>query len=359
MGNAILENNEEGYEKKLFSAREEEGTNPLIAGLSTPRNQASFVLERIRGLLTQELPLGEIAILYRSHHQSLELETLFLKEGIEYVMASGMRFFERAHIKDVISFLRFVSNPRDEVAFLRLVTLLPGVGEKSAKRIWIQQQSASGSDELIQINFSSLKNFSVPKKAQEGWQNWSSLLESLMKLEKEEKPLPEMFRKILEGGYEEYLQQSFENYPQRKKDIEELMILVERYDSLIEFLGEISLFSAGDETYSRYDENIDAITFSSVHQAQGLEWKAVFVIGMAERIFPSSKVLELENLQALEEERRLFYVAVTRAKDYLYLTYPIFHQRGYDGFLEPSSFLREIPEDLIDWSDMLSNQDPS
>ena len=356
LGNAILENNTGRFQKNLFSAREKEGCLPLVSSLPSPRYQAEFVVERIKALQFEGVPLGEIAILYRSHHQSLELEALLIKESLSYIVTSGVRFFERAHIKDLISFFRFVSNPRDEVSFSRLTCLLQGVGEKSARKLWKEWRSSKWIDGSVAPDYKLLANFSIPKKAANQWQEWVKILVDLRNLCSEKNTLEKMTRRVLEGGYDSYMQQSFENYPQRKQDMEELISLMQRYQFLDDFLSEVSLFLAGDEGHSRYQRKQDSITLSTVHQAKGLEWRAVFVVGMAEGIFPSNKVLETGKQDLLEEERRLFYVAVTRAKDFLYLTYPVFYHRGYgDGFLEASSFLREVSEDLLEQSDATHN----
>jgi len=194
--------------------------------------------------------------------------------------------------------------------------------------------------------------FRVPAKAKDSWEQLCYTLDELAPGGEFAHPA-DMIHSILEGVYDDYMRVSFENYDHRKQDIEQLMEYAGNYDDILEFLAQLSLMSSVDgdpRNGKRNEPKEDNIMLSSIHQAKGLEWKVVFVVWLADGMFPNGRVLESGDEQMFEEERRLFYVAVTRAKDQLYLTYPMTNPRSYTGeySLRPSRFLQAIPEEMTE-----------
>jgi len=300
--------------------------------------------------------LNEIAVLYRAHYHAVELQLEFSRRGIPYQITSGIRFFEQAHIKDVASFIRFVANPRDEVAFKRMVRLLPGIGGKIAENLWNGWEKsldsvpvAAAGDRGYSIGERLLKlNVSTRSK-----KTWEQLAQTLDEIAPNGKPNPPsaMIVSVVEAIYDDYAKANFTNYELRREDLNQLASFARQFTNAQEFLSQLALISNVDaEPAPNAAADKEAVNLSSVHQAKGLEFHTVFVIWLTDGMFPSSRSLETRD--AIEEERRLFYVAITRARDELYLSYP--HMRlnaGFgDVFQRPSRFLKEIPNELLeDW----------
>ena len=353
LSNAAIRANRVRFEKELRAVREEGAMRPALVPLEDPSTQARFVAQRILELRDEGVELEEIAVLYRAHHQSLEVQMELTSRGIPFQITSGLRFFEQAHIKDVAAFLRFVTNRRDEVSFKRMVMLLPGIGAKGADKLWrawLGTPLAAGGD--TPSGFSSVMNtLPAPKKAVRHWKQLGHTLDELVADGGFARPSDMLFS-VLEGIYDEYLKQSYENYENRRQDIEQLVDYAQGFDDVLELLAQLSLMSAvdGDPAGRREEPDPEHVTLSSVHQAKGLEWKAVFVIGLADRMFPNGRVLDAEDDAMLEEERRLFYVALTRAKDELYLAYPQINPKSYSGEIiqRPSRFLDDCPPEFLE-----------
>ncbi|MBV9490140.1 MAG: ATP-dependent helicase [Verrucomicrobia bacterium] len=345
VANAAIRANTKQFRKTLHAHRPEGAIKPALAPLLDNNQQAYFVAQRILELREEGIELNEVAVLYRAHYQSLELQLAFTRSGIPFFITSGLRFFEQAHIKDVAAFMKFVTNPADEVAFKRMVRLLPGVAVKTAEKLWAQ---LSAVPEEARTTFGAwLARGSVSEKSRRAWQQ---LRDTLDEIAPERKPVgpAAMLRSILEASYDEYLQSKYANYEQRKEDLTTLETFARTFSDPVEFLSQLSLMATGDtENIGREDET-EKVTLSTIHQAKGLEWRLVFVVWMADGMFPTAR--SLDSLEALEEERRLFYVAVTRAKDELYLTYPLSWPTGApDQRLQrPSRFLKEIPANLLE-----------
>lgn len=347
LSNAAIRSNSIQYEKKLVSSREPGDILPALVPTRTPSMQAKFVAKRILETIESGVEPREIAVLYRAHYQSLEIQMELVKQGIPFHITSGVRFFEQAHIKDVVSFLRFISNPRDEVAFGRLVGLVPGIGPATRSKLWQSWLTAAQ-----QTNFALPKKFSeewshfpIPKKSAAFWIQLLYTLDELVPSSGSTLP-EEMLKSILYGVYEEHIQASFDNYEQRKQDIEQLISYSRQFLDLTDLLSQLSLMSTTDQ--SETIEN--AVTLSTIHQAKGLEWHSVFVVWLADGMFPHQRSILEGDHKAMEEERRLFYVAVTRAKDKLYLSYPVLNSLSYSGdiSLSPSRFLNEFPDSLVE-----------
>jgi len=346
VANAAIAGNTKQFPKELTAIRKSGPARPGLVSLATNNQQAAFVAQRILELHEEGADLHEIAILYRAHYHSMEIQLELTRRGIPYEITSGLRFFEQAHIKDMAAFLKFVANPRDEMSFKRIVRLLPGVGAKGAETLWDQTRSALGEP----ANFAKLHEACKPPS--KSAKHWTQLVHTLEEIAPEGKPLgpATMIESVLEAVYDEYMQGKFSNYESRREDLLTVINYARQFESTEDFLSQLALLS-GIETSSELGpmaDETEKITLSSIHQAKGLEWKFVFLIWMTEGMFPSSR--SLENPDSLEEERRLFYVAVTRSRDELYLTWPEMRLgSGWgDAFQRPSRFLQEIPEALLE-----------
>lgn len=367
VANAAISANVNQFRKELVSVRDAAPVKPALVPLADSSQQALFIAQRVLELREEGIELRDIAVLYRAHYHSMEVQMEFTRHGIPFQITSGLRFFEQAHVKDVAAFLKFAVNPRDEVAFKRMARLLPGIGARSAEQLWTQvsealarspSPSSSSSSrpegegeeegEKARLSFHDiLTPLKVPAKAAKAWKQLAHTLEELAPAGAPQPP-GEMIHSVIEAIYDDYAKAEFANYEARREDLNTLANFAQQYTSPGDFLDQLALLTNLDHEATANEDETEMVTLSSVHQAKGLEWKAVFVIWMTDGMFPSSR--SLENEDAIEEERRLFYVAVTRAKDELYLTYP--HMRlnaGYGEMMQrPSRFLAEVPKVLLE-----------
>jgi DNA helicase-2/ATP-dependent DNA helicase PcrA len=350
VANAAITANVEQFRKNLQPTRGSNSVKPAVVALNDGSEQAQFVAQRILELRDEDVDLNEIAVLYRAHYHALELQLELSRRGIPYQITSGIRFFEQAHIKDVISFLRLVANPRDEVAFKRMVKLLPGIGNRSAENLWNAWDKSLNERGEITSWSERLLPLSVGARSKKHWTQLVHTLDEIAPGGKPNSP-SEMITSVVEAIYDDYAKVNFTNYELRREDLNQLSAFARQFKDLNEFLSQLALISNVDaEAAPNQTGDKEAVNLSTVHQAKGLEFHTVFVIWLTDGMFPSSRSLDVR--ATLEEERRLFYVAVTRAKDELYLAYP--HMRltgGYgDVFQRPSRFLKEIPNELVeDW----------
>ena len=353
LSNAAISANKMRYEKNLVSSRAEVGAKPALVAVEDPATQAVFVAQRMLELRDEGIELSEMAVLYRAHFQSLEIQMELTRRGIPFAITSGLRFFEQAHIKDVAAFLRFVTNRKDEVSFKRMVQMLPGCGPGTSEKIWQKwlKDPASENPEPPEKWSDIFIGYAVPKKAAKHWEQLCYTVDELNPGGVFVTP-SEMIFSVLEGIYDDYLKESFENYEARRADIEQLIQYGTSYDDVLEFLAQLSLMSTtdGEPTGDKSEMDDDKVTLSSIHQAKGLEWKAVFLIWLVDGQFPNGRILEADDEAAFEEERRLFYVALTRAKDELYLSYPMLNPKSYTGdvLCRPSRFLDDFPKEMVE-----------
>lgn len=353
LSNAAIRVNTARIDKDLRSSREALGVKPALVALNDPSTQAAFVAQRMLELRDEGIPLEEMAVLYRAHFQSLEIQMELTLRGIPFTITSGLRFFEQAHIKDVSAFLRFVTNRKDEVSFKRMVLLLPGIGPGGAEKLWSEwlKTEFAQRDEMPERWSDFMLTFKAPKKAAKHWEQLCYTLDELSPNGQLARPSSMLFS-VLEGVYDEYLKESYDNYENRRSDIEQLISYGESFDDVEEFLAQLSLMGSadGEPTGDKKAKDDECVVLSSIHQAKGLEWKVVFLIWLADGQFPNGRILEADDDAMLEEERRLFYVALTRAKDELYLSYPMINPKSYTGEIiqRPSRFLDECPADLIE-----------
>jgi len=354
LSNEAIRANVGRIEKNLRAVREPAGVKPGLVVLAEPRTQAMFVAQRIEELRDTGIALGEMAVLYRAHFQSLEMQMELTMRGLPFAITSGLRFFEQAHIKDVAAFLRFVVNRRDEESFLRMVMLLPGCGPAAAEKLWREWLDTgwAAREDLPQQWSEVLLGFrKVPKKSAKHWQQLCYTLDELSPNGFLAKP-GAMIYSVMEGVYQDYLEASFDNSDARQADLEQLSRFATTFDHIGDFLEQLSLLGSvdGEPGAAQASEDDDRATLSSIHQAKGLEWKVVFLIGLVDGQFPNARAMDPGAPGLLEEERRLFYVAVTRAKDELYLTYPVTNPKSYTGEVNctPSRFLEDFPPAMVE-----------
>jgi len=368
VANAAIASNVEQFRKNLAPTRDSNAVKPAVVALNDGSEQAQFVAQRILELRDEDVDLNDIAVLYRAHYHAIELQLELSRRGIPYQITSGIRFFEQAHIKDVTSFLRFVANPRDEVAFKRMVKLLPGIGNRSADNLWNAWDKSIGAVAAVAdrgpeatsatagvsdpgYNFGEhLLAMKVGARSKKSWEQLAHTLDEIAPTGQPNAP-SEMIMSVVEAIYDDYAKLNFTNYELRREDLNQLAAFARQFKDVHEFLSQLALISNVDaEAAPNQTSDKEAVNLSSVHQAKGLEFHTVFIIWLTDGMFPSARSLDTRD--ALEEERRLFYVAITRARDELYLTFP--HMRlsgGYgDVFQRPSRFLKEIPNTLVeDW----------
>lgn len=333
-----------GQFPKTLTPSRPDGPRPAKVKVRDVYQQAAFVCQRMLELADEGISLSDTAVLYRSHHHSMELQVEMTRRGIPYVVRSGVRFFEQAHIKDVLAYLRFLHNPKDELSFLRLARHFPGIGTQRAQQIWRYVQS--GADPLKAVSDEELLA-SLPARARQGWSQASPLFAELRKKRLMQGPA-NIVQSITTGPYNDHLRREFaEDYESRKGDLEQLASYAAQFDDIDRFLGEITLMSSvsGQDIAVGGQQPDEYVTLSSIHQAKGLEWHACFVLWLSDGHFPSAS--SLESPEGEEEERRLFYVAVTRAKQELYLCHVFTHiaRDRRAVLLRESVFLSELALD--------------
>lgn len=338
LANASIMNNQRQFPKTLRAVREG-GEQPVLAAAPSPEAQAAFVAQQILEAIDAGTPLTEIAVLYRNHAHALELEVELTRRNIPYEIRSGLRFFEQRHVKDVLAHLRILANPRDEVAFSRMARLRPRLGARLVARIW--QVLAAATDPLAALQHLDGKALALPGAAAHSIAALAALIARLQRLDG--RP-GEAIREVLASGYRDYVRAQLDNASSRLDDLDQLAVFADGYESLSGFLDEVTLMNelSGEDVADEPGDH-ERVTLSTVHQAKGLEWRTVFIVWLAEGRFPSARA------EDIEEERRLFYVASTRAKDDLILCFPLVARDRYrvDVILEPSRFLSELPDGAV------------
>lgn len=338
--NAIIEQAKEKYSKVLFS--EIEGKEkPIYIDTLDEQEQAAFISQRVLELREEGVPLSRIAVLFRASWHANELEVELKSSNIPYVKYGGLKFAEAAHVKDALVFMRVVHNVFDEIAWLRLLLLIEGIGPASANKI-IAKIIQSGGDlkELISPDF-------AKKKFYEDLQKLHKVLSRQMGSRKN----PTAKLEAVIDYYAPLFELKYDDYKRRREDLESLLRISQRYSTLEQMLTDMVLeppqgSQIGVEPSDKEDEKL---VLSTIHSAKGLEWHSVFVIHLVDGYFPAMQ--SMENEEELEEERRLFYVAATRAQKNLYLITPELEARSWRSFdqggmvfSDPSRFISEIPE---------------
>jgi DNA helicase-2/ATP-dependent DNA helicase PcrA len=356
LANASVAYNRKQFPKHLQAVRPSRQFTPALVPLRDAEQQAAFVAARILELRDEGVPLDEMAVLYRSHFHSLELQLELTRRGIPYDVRSGVRFFEQAHVKDVVAYLRLLVNPRDELAWKRVLKLIPKIGNATAARVW--EKLAYAPEPLALARTNELAT-ALPKGAQSGWAEFVELLKALLEPDVVNNPAKQI-ELVLARGYLEYLQATYENADAREEDLRQLANFAAGYETTELLLSELALINTerfappggtvGEDVLMGGDED-EELALSSVHQAKGLEWRVVFLLWAADGRFPSAR--SLRDAEGEEEERRLFYVALTRARDELYVCYPLLDtERGRQSVIQrPSRFVTEVPRELFEiWS---------
>lgn len=338
--NASILHNRAQYRKTLTAQRAHGGL-PVVLPVNDAYQEAAFVAERILQLREEGVELAQIAVLYRAHAHSSILQAELIKRNIPYEVRSGVRFFEQAHIKDVVAFLKVLDNPLDEIAWRRLVLMLPRVGPATAARLWeTMAKAAHPLDTILHAAVCA----SLPPAAQPHFRRFQDDVRALRAVLEDRQPY-ELIEAVMESGYADYLRATYDGFQSRLEDLQQLAVFARSYRTLRSLLSELILLGElyGQEVGQGGLSDTERLVLSSIHQAKGLEWRVVFVIRMCEGEFPSEMALREERGE--EEERRIFYVATTRAKDELYITHPFLDMslRGNGQLLlQPSRFLREI-----------------
>ncbi len=335
LANDVIKNNRNQYKKELKSLKTS-FVKPEVHAFTDQSEEGEFVAQRILELNSEGVPLSHMAVLFRAafHSQALEIE--LTKRNIPYDYRGGVRFFERAHIKDVLAFLRIFHNNEDVIAWSRVLNMQVGIGPAAAQKIIDAVQNAGG---VGAQDFAPL----LPARARSGFNDFISIYTTLQHSDGTPSGL---ILAVKNSKYKEYLEAEYPDFRERLQDIEQLALFAQRQPDLSKFLAEASLQESYATAQARSPEDEEEkLILSTIHQAKGLEWEAVFILNVSAGQFPSDRALNED--KGMEEERRLFYVAITRAKKYLYLSYPLLsisaHTLG-----GPSMFLEEIDKDLVE-----------
>ncbi|MCX6139678.1 MAG: ATP-dependent helicase [Candidatus Kapabacteria bacterium] len=293
-------------------------------------------MQQILDLRENGTPLSEIAVLFRSGFLSFDLEIELRKANIPFRKFGGLRFAEAAHVKDLLALVRLTENPRDVISWYRVLLQLPGIGQKTAQVVIDEMQEVA--DPLATPE----RSWGTTGKGASGLANLATLLQRARTIVD-----PRERMTILADVYKPTLEKVYDDHPKRWKDVETVVGIGGRYSTVDAFLADIALDPPTDalDEIDPDDGEEEFVTLSTIHSAKGLEWKTVFLIWVNEGRLPSAR--SAENEESLEEERRLLYVACTRAKELLFMTYPavMLEWRGSDVLGQPSRFLEGITKD--------------
>lgn len=346
LANEVISNNVKQYKKELKTVLQS-GLKPSLHPQMDQAGEAEFVAGKILELIDNNTPENEIAVLFRAAYHSQMLELELVKAGVAYDYRGGLRFFERAHVKDVLAYLRILNNFADTAAWMRVLMHEEGIGPAAAGKIVDALKNAINVEDVKTIGQQVLG-----EKAKNGWYNFVRIWEAMLGNSRTDTAA--LIDAIINSPYKDYLESEFIDSKDRLEDIAQLQVFANKYNELEQFLAEASLqesFNIRGGQRSA-DQSGPKVVLSTIHQAKGLEWSAVFIINLSSGAFPSDRAFREPN--GLEEERRLFYVAITRAKKHLHLTYPMAGGGFGDSMSGPSLFLGEISSDLLDDHSLLS-----
>ncbi|NNL76639.1 MAG: ATP-dependent helicase [Desulfobacterales bacterium] len=337
--NTIIEQAKEKYSKKLFTRRSG-GAAPVLVDAQDENDQSLFIVDKIQELCRQDIPLNQIAVLFRAGYHSFDLEIELNRRQIPFIKVGGFKFIESAHIKDVLAHLRVIYSPYDRISWYRILLLIDKIGTATAQKIYnAVKNEKSGYAGLLSIKSNT--------KALEGIKHLKNLFTTI---DTYPMPLAQIGEAVIEY-YLPILKARYDDHPKRVKDLEQLYAIMERYNNLEYFLTDMALeppnTSIGD-TFSTETAADNRLILSTVHSAKGLEWHTVFIIWALDGRFPSSHSFYRQ--EDLEEELRLMYVAATRARANLFFTYP---NQIYDRSLgvmlnRPSRFIDVMPETILE-----------
>ncbi len=334
VANHVIKQNEHQFKKELLSSMATL-EKPIVIQSDTAALEAEKIADFIARQRRFGYKLSEIAILFRSTFHSQQLEFELTRRSIPYDYRGGTQFFARAHVKDVLSFLRAYASTKDSIAWHRLLVQQEGIGLESARKIYDQIRRL---DSIQQINHDSTV-VQVDKRCSAGW---GMVTRTMFELGMKHGSVGEMIRVVKDCAYRFYVESEFKNYKERLDDVEQLATYTDRLTDVKAFLAETAL---QDQFKNKGQDGIDKVVLSTIHQAKGLEWDTVFVINLTGGAFPNERAALEEG--GIEEERRLFYVAVTRARKTLYLSYTALGGRQNELIVSPSPFLEEIDDILL------------
>ncbi|RAO99360.1 ATPase AAA [Petrotoga sp. 9PW.55.5.1] len=328
--------------KKVLKPKRKTHIKPYVVETFDDLDQAEVVAKIIKDKIEEGMNFKDIAVLYRSHSLSMVLQQKLDSKGIPYRILSGLRFIETAHIKDILAFLKVINNPLDKISWSRILKLFPGIGNKTSSRIYeeIEKKIIETDKDIIEIikNSNQLKNFKTPQNL-------------LIKLfERREDAPNEIIEIIYSDFYKEYSLLTYSDSKTRIMDIERFIEIASRYESINTFLEDLTLSEDLSIINSQKEQNNDKLTLTTIHGAKGLEWKVVILISVNPGDFPNGLAIK-EN--KLDEEERLFYVAVTRAKNELYIikqstgTSNPYIRNSFYFVKKENDFIKKIPEKMI------------
>jgi len=346
---AVIDPNPNRSPKRLFTERSE-GLKVMLHETYDDRQEASFIVDTIASLVgRQQIKPGDVAVMYRTNAQSRLLEEAFLHARLPYKLVGAQRFYGRREVKDIIAYMRLVHNPNDEPSLLRVINVPPrGVGDKTLQVLRTQAQkiSLTPGELLFQMGRDGEQfKATFPHRAMIILVGFGELLSRWITQVGELDPLKIMDRIIDETDYHAYIDDGTDEGNDRWENVMELRRLASEYQdrTLSEFLENIALVSDQDTI----ETSANVPTLLTLHAAKGLEYPVVFISGLNEGTLPHSR--SFDDPEAMQEERRLLYVGVTRAKDRLYLVYAQNRSAfGYPDPVEPSRFLSDIPDTLLD-----------
>lgn len=347
--NAVIGKNVSGYAKTLVSARTA-GVVPTVVLAADAYEEADLVCQLILDEAERGIGLARQAVLYRNHHDSVLIQAALVARGIRYSVRSGLRFFEQAHIKDVLAYLRIVVNPRDEAAWRRLFLQVPGVGPVKASAL--AGRLVAAAEPLAALETAETMAL-IPTKGRGPFAAFVGDLRKVRAVDPETNPAAAIGA-VLQGGYPAIVRATYERPEDRISDIEQLGVLAGRYDNLEKLISDLLLAgdvygveTAGDDRPDPADSEV--LVLSTIHQAKGLEWSHVVIPRLIEESFPNARAVGEPDGE--EEERRIFYVAITRAMDQLTMIVPQSISRGGRGpttFTRISRFLEELDPALYE-----------
>jgi DNA helicase II / ATP-dependent DNA helicase PcrA len=339
VGNAVLTNMQHKFEKRLVSATGLVGDKPSLRRFDDIYQEAAWLAFTVQSCRASGISTREMAVLFRTAFTSMPLQAELVKRGIRFKLFGGRKFYETAHVRDVVSYLRIVANPTDELAWHRVLLLLPGIGTRTVEKFLGQISTYQSLPEIIE-------KVLAPQCAGGKHSGVLSSLKGLLQSINSKTMLPAGQLQQAINHYGPLMEAKYQKDPSRRKELLMLQQMALRYDSLKEFLADVAV----DPDKDAHDTDLEFLTLSTVHSAKGLEWGTVFLIGLLDGVFPSGKSMLDDAGGDIEEERRLFYVAVTRAKDQLFLS--LYNKSGPGGnsvsalsrFLEAENVKKTVDE---------------
>ncbi len=346
LANDCIRHNIDQFQKELRPTKKGNFAKPILHRVYRDTDQSSYIVDTINSCLLEGYSYKDIAILYRSHFHSIDIQLNLARSRIPYNITSGTGFFDSAHAKDIIAFYRMIVSPTDYLAFTRGFGLLPGVGETTISKLWnklgdqFNPSAPAQREKLLSI---------IPAKAKAATDGILKAYTNYFQQEKGPARESGFVSDLLDAFYFELLKKNFNNADERRQDIFELAKAIEKKDTLSDFLADVAILTNSELSEdAEMNGETNSVLLSTIHQAKGLEWPVVIVPWLSETMFPSVKIEETN----IPEERRLFYVVVTRAKERLYLCSPSYKQ-NYNGALEMlnvSCFISELDKKLYKWT---------